>query len=33
MANALSFHIRHWRRAHRQATPRVTSLPSQPRSS
>jgi hypothetical protein len=33
MANALSFHIRHWRRTHRQATPQVTGLPSQPRSS
>ena len=33
MANALAFHIRRWRRTHRQASPQVTGLPSQPRSS
>ncbi len=33
MANALSFHIRQWRRTHRQAPAQVTGLPPQPRSS
>lgn len=33
MADALSFHIRQWRRTHRQAPARMTGMPSQPRSS